>query len=123
SACEHMSRFKAVLGGLRRADDNIMLRLNTTAGADCGALLGELQAAYGRRARDIEYCLGVLDRRIAQRRSQNAPSFALETQRAWVDKERGVERIVMRRSLAAFQTRCPLLELPPEYTALLEGHQ
>ncbi|KAJ2703375.1 hypothetical protein H4R19_005314, partial [Coemansia spiralis] len=121
SVCEHMSHFKAVLGEQRRVDDNIMLRLNATAGVDCQALLGELQAAYRRRERDIGHCLGVLDRKIAQRQSQGAPSFSLETQRTWVDNEHGVERIVMRRSLAAFRSRCPLLELPAEYTALLDG--
>ncbi|KAJ2817110.1 hypothetical protein IWW50_006275, partial [Coemansia erecta] len=60
---------------------------------------------------------------IEERRSQNAPSFSLQTQREWVGAERGVEKIVRRRTLDVFRARCPFFELPEEYADILESKQ
>ncbi|KAJ2806657.1 hypothetical protein H4R20_001607 [Coemansia guatemalensis] len=113
--CLDMSRFKAVLHELRRVDDNIMLRMNTTNTADaddCKALFAVLQTAYARREHDIRFCVDVLDRKIDERKKQNSPSFSLQTQRDWINNELSVENIVRRRSLDVFKSRCPFIELP-----------
>ncbi|KAJ2241860.1 E3 ubiquitin-protein ligase tom1 [Coemansia sp. RSA 475] len=124
--CLDMSHFKSVLRHLRKVDDNIILRMNTTntaAAGECQIMFGVLQTAYARRDHDIEYCLRVLDRKIDERRAENTPSFSLQTQRRWLDGEHGVERIVRRRTLDVFRTRCPFFELPKEYIDILESKQ
>ncbi|KAJ2157926.1 hypothetical protein GGF46_004148 [Coemansia sp. RSA 552] len=123
SVCLNMSHFKAALRELRSVDDNIILRLNSTntaAESECLALFKVLQTAYNRRSHDISYCLGVLDKRIAERKHQEVPTFSLEAQRKWAGNEEGVEGIVRRRTLTAFRSRCPLFELPREYVDILE---
>ncbi|PIA16361.1 hypothetical protein COEREDRAFT_35075, partial [Coemansia reversa NRRL 1564] len=113
--CLNMSHFKAVLHELRKVDDNIILRMNTTNTAavdDCKALFAVLQTAYARREHDIRFCVDVLDRSIDERKRQNIPSFSLQTQRNWIDNELHVENIVRRRSLNVFKSRCQFLDLP-----------
>ncbi|KAJ2531685.1 hypothetical protein EV175_007201, partial [Coemansia sp. RSA 1933] len=69
--CLNMSHFKAVMKHLRKVDDNIVLRMNTTnteAAGECLAMFQIMQAAYQRRDRDIGMCLGVLDRKIEEAR-------------------------------------------------------
>ncbi|KAJ1836345.1 hypothetical protein IWW55_004049 [Coemansia sp. RSA 2706] len=118
SICLNLSHFKAVLRQLRKVDDNIILRMNTTNTAEpseCRALFGVLQAAYRRRDHDVRYCLDVLDGKLAERQQHS-----LQVQREWVESELGVESIVKRRSLAVFRARCPFFELPEEYADILE---
>ncbi|KAJ2082110.1 hypothetical protein H4R24_001851 [Coemansia sp. RSA 988] len=115
--CLNMSHFKAVLHELRKVDDNIMLRMNTTNTAsadDCKALFAVLQTAYARREHDIRFCVDVLDRNIDERKKQNSPSFSLQTQRNWISNELSVESIVRRRSLSVFKSRCPFIDFPEE---------
>ncbi|KAJ1812304.1 hypothetical protein LPJ56_005544, partial [Coemansia sp. RSA 2599] len=96
---------------LRKVDDNIILRMNSTntASADeCLALFRVLQTAYARREHDISYCVSVLDERLAQ----SPKSFSLQSQRDWIDSEKSVEDIVRKRSLDVFRSRCKYFDFP-----------
>ncbi|KAJ1994258.1 hypothetical protein GGI26_004322 [Coemansia sp. RSA 1358] len=121
--CLDMSHFKAVMRQLRKVDDNIILRMNTTNTAEvheCFAVFQILQTAYRRRERDINMCLRVLDEKIAEAKESKSPKmFSLETQRDWVSNERGVEDIVRKRSLDVFKSRCQLFEFPKEFEDFL----
>ncbi|KAJ1662147.1 hypothetical protein IW140_004425 [Coemansia sp. RSA 1813] len=132
--CLDMSHFKAVMKHLRKVDDNIILRMNTTntaAEGECMAVFQILQTAYRRRERDISLCLGVLDQKIEETKmndrknggSGRSKLFSLETQRDWIANERGVEDIVRKRSLDVFRSRCQFFEFPKEFEDFLNQRE
>ncbi|KAJ2812411.1 hypothetical protein H4S07_001419 [Coemansia furcata] len=105
STCQSLSKFKAAMRKLRKIDDNIMLRLNSTNTAsqeDCLAFFNLLQTTYQRRSKDIDMCVDVLDKKLMN----NARSFSIKAQRDWVANERSVEDIIRRRSLDILRSRC-----------------
>ncbi|KAJ2365965.1 hypothetical protein IW150_006070 [Coemansia sp. RSA 2607] len=112
--CLNMSHFKATMRELRKVDDNIVIRMNTTntaSGDECQAFFRVLQTAYARREHDIAYCLSVLDKKL----SESPRKLSLESQRDWVASERSVENIVRKRTLDVFRSRCKFFELPEEF--------
>ncbi|KAJ1642423.1 hypothetical protein LPJ64_005735 [Coemansia asiatica] len=112
--CLNMSHFKATMRELRKVDDNIILRINSTNTAstdECLALFRVLQTAYARREHDISYCLNVLDEKL----KQSPKSFTLQSQRDWIDSEKSVEDIVQKRSLDVFKSRCKYFDFPADF--------
>ncbi|KAJ2069787.1 hypothetical protein GGI08_000175, partial [Coemansia sp. S2] len=96
STCLNLSKFKAALRQLRKIDDNIMLRLNSTNTAsreDCLALFNVLQTTYLRRSKDIDMCVEVLDKKLSETTDR---MFSVKAQRDWVANERSVEDIIRK---------------------------
>ncbi|KAJ2604773.1 hypothetical protein H4R99_001597 [Coemansia sp. RSA 1722] len=117
--CLNMSHFKATMRELRKVDDNIILRMNSTNTAstkECLALFRVLQTAYARREHDISYCLGVLNQKLAE----SPKSFLLESQRDWIDNEKSVEDIVRKRSLDVFNSRCKYFDFPADFEDFIQ---
>lgn len=128
----------------RRLDDTITMRLNRTnaqfrdrdrqglgGGGNveeqaCAQIWRELVANWKRRTEIINYCVGVVDQSMdekrrsldtegndptQQRRTQGA-LYAEDVKRNQVHNELAVEQIVRQRSLDAFRSRCKYFEPP-----------
>ncbi|EGN93051.1 hypothetical protein SERLA73DRAFT_64689 [Serpula lacrymans var. lacrymans S7.3] len=138
STCHNLSLFKDLLKEYRRLDDTINMRLNRsnaqfrdrdregTAGKGniqdqaCAYLWKELVENWKRRTEIIEYCDGVVDRSMQEKRGAvndlkedpraqrkiQAALFADQVKRNQVHNELTVEKIVRQRSLDAFKSRC-----------------
>ncbi|CCL99422.1 uncharacterized protein FIBRA_01440 [Fibroporia radiculosa] len=92
----------------------------------CAQMWRELVANWKRRTEIVEYCVGVVDQSMDEKRKQlqqeagdpatqrriQGTLFAEEVKRNQVHNELTVERIVRRRSLEAFQSRCKYFEPP-----------
>ncbi|KAJ2742152.1 hypothetical protein GGI20_004689 [Coemansia sp. BCRC 34301] len=104
--CLNLSKFKAALRQLRKIDDTIMLRLNSTDTAsqeDCLALFNALKTTYQQRSKGIDMCVSVLDRKL---KDADKSMFSIKAQRDWVANERSVEEIIRRRSEDIIRSRC-----------------
>ncbi|KAF8351468.1 caffeine-induced death protein 2-domain-containing protein [Amanita rubescens] len=139
STCHDLSLFKELLKEYRRLDDAIPMRLNRTNAAmrdrqrsgdqvlagnvqdeACAYLWRELVANWKRRTQLIEYCVGVVDQSVnekkgkvtvddldpSSRRKLQTELFAEEVKRNQVRNEITVESIIRQRSIDAFRARC-----------------
>ncbi|PCH41161.1 hypothetical protein WOLCODRAFT_137225 [Wolfiporia cocos MD-104 SS10] len=144
STCHDLSLFKDLLKEYRRLDDTITMRLNRTTAQfrdrdrlgtggkgnieeqACAQMWRELVANWKRRTEIVDYCVGVVDQSMeekrqslsskehdaaSQRRTQGA-LFAEEVKRNQVRNELAVEQIIRQRSLDAFKSRCKYFEPP-----------
>ncbi|THH20309.1 hypothetical protein EW146_g1010 [Bondarzewia mesenterica] len=128
----------------RKLDDAITMRLNRTTAQfrdrdrlgmggkgsvqdqACAYLWKELVENWKRRTDVIEYCVGVVDQSMEQKRQALGESagdptaqrkiqgalFADEVKRNQVRNELSVEKIVRQRSFDAFSSRCRYFEPP-----------
>ncbi|EIM85633.1 uncharacterized protein STEHIDRAFT_140204 [Stereum hirsutum FP-91666 SS1] len=150
STCHNLSVFKELMKEYRRLDDSITMRLNRTnaqfrdkdrlAPSSSGGKMSqtvqdqaclyvwkELVENWRRRTEIIDYCVGVVDQSMEQKRTviqekEDDPAgqrkiqgalFAEEVKRNQVHNELAVEKIVRRRSLDAFTSRCRYFSPPP----------
>ncbi|CAL1700955.1 unnamed protein product [Somion occarium] len=128
----------------RKLDDSITMRLNRTTAQfrdrdrlglggketiqdqACAYMWKELVENWKRRTEIIEYCVGVVDKSMeekkltlqqestvpaVQRQIQGA-LYAEEVKRNMIHNELTVEQIVRNRSLDAFRSRCKYFEPP-----------
>ncbi|KAJ1992660.1 hypothetical protein H4R33_000933 [Dimargaris cristalligena] len=119
STCLNLSHFKEFMKELRRIDDNIILRMNKTdthSDGACAEFFTNLSRAYTQRDKAIDYCLGVVDKKLENQQealsknpndydAQNSLYYQ-ETKRRWIYNERTVEDIVRARSLKVFKDKC-----------------
>ncbi|KAI8333208.1 caffeine-induced death protein 2 [Choanephora cucurbitarum] len=119
STCFNFSFFKDYMKELRRVDDNIINRLNSTAtqteGA-CADFFKQMSEAYYKRDEAIDYCLKLMDEDLEKqnKKLQEDPDdfsvknhiFTQESMRQSVSNERFVEEIVRERTLQVFKTKC-----------------
>ncbi|KAH9951686.1 caffeine-induced death protein 2-domain-containing protein [Amylocystis lapponica] len=96
----------------------------------CAQIWRELVANWLRRTEIVGYCVEVVDhsmeekRRLLEHQDENPATlrrtqgalFAEEVKRNQVHNELSVEKIVRRRSLDAFRSRCKYFEPPPSDT-------
>ncbi|KAI0921753.1 hypothetical protein AcW1_004360 [Taiwanofungus camphoratus] len=142
ATCHELSLFKDLLKEYRRLDDTITMRLNRTTAQfrdrnrlgqggrgnvedqACAQIWRELIANWKRRTEIVNYCTGVVDRSMeekrkslndqgddseSRRRNQGA-LFAEEVKSNQVHNELAVERIIRQRSMDAFRSRCKYFE-------------
>ncbi|ETW75710.1 hypothetical protein HETIRDRAFT_422381 [Heterobasidion irregulare TC 32-1] len=144
STCHNLSLFKELMKEYRRLDDTITMRLNRTNAQfrdrdrlgtggkgsvqdqTCMYIWKELVENWKRRTDVIEYCVGVVDQSMEQKRQAlgekvgdpveqrkiQGDLFADEVKRNQVHNELSVEKIVRQRSLDAFSSRCRYFEPP-----------
>ncbi|KAI9595304.1 caffeine-induced death protein 2 [Syncephalis fuscata] len=130
--CYNLSYFKEYMKELRRIDDNIMLRMNTTntySEASCADFFHQLATAYQRRERAVTYCQNILDEKLDKTRQEltddpddvrvKSRLFAEETQRRLVTNELIVEDIVRSRSMKVFRDRCRAFRVPNDFEDFL----
>ncbi|EPQ59230.1 hypothetical protein GLOTRDRAFT_70478 [Gloeophyllum trabeum ATCC 11539] len=96
----------------------------------CAYIWRELLENWKRRTQIIEYCVGVVDtsmedkRKAIQAQASNPSAqrktqgelYADEVKRTQVHNELTVEKIIRQRSLDAFRSRCKYFEPPPSDT-------
>ncbi|KAJ1972227.1 hypothetical protein H4R35_004794 [Dimargaris xerosporica] len=136
NTCRNLSHFKEYMKELRRLDDNIMIRLNSTnthSAAACAELFERLSQAYIRREKAINYCLEVLDGQLTAKQqaldhgmgnaSARSALYADDTKRRMIANEFTVEDIVRERSLRVFRDRCRLFTIPEEFEKFLAKRQ
>jgi len=140
--CQNISLFKDLMKEYRKLDDSITMRLNRTtaqfrdldragtAGKGsvqdqaCLYLWRELVENWTRRAKIIDYCVGIVDNSTQEtglgdledgprvERKRQAALYADETKRNQIHNELTVEEIVRQRSVSAFRARCKYFEPP-----------
>ncbi|KXN72811.1 hypothetical protein CONCODRAFT_15910 [Conidiobolus coronatus NRRL 28638] len=118
--CFNLSYFKDTLKLLRKADDNIILRLNRITTSDkegtCDTLFEQLSTAYKSREDTINYCYNLVNENLKAKKSaiekdpQNTELkshlYSEEAKLRWVRNERDIEEIIKDRSLKVFRERC-----------------
>ncbi|KAI8388457.1 caffeine-induced death protein 2 [Radiomyces spectabilis] len=123
STCFNFSFFKDYMRELRKVDDTITLRLNstdTTSEQACAQFFKDLADAYTKREHAVNYCLKIMDEQIDAKYkklsedpddfdTQNSV-FADETKRRQVANERMVEEIVRDRTLQVFKSKCRVFD-------------
>ncbi|CEG85121.1 hypothetical protein RMATCC62417_18847 [Rhizopus microsporus] len=111
---------------LRRVDDNIINRLNSTSTqseAACADFFKQISEAYARRDETINYCLKIMDEELDKKNKklQEDPDdfdvknsiFTQESIRQSISNERYVEEIVRDRTLDVFKNKCRLFDTSP----------
>ncbi|KAI8098922.1 caffeine-induced death protein 2 [Halteromyces radiatus] len=124
STCSNFSFFKDMLKELRRVDDNIILRLNSTdthSEQACGDFFKQLASAYRKREDAVDYCLKVMDAEIDRKTNllQQDPDdydtqsslFSDETKRRMIANELVVEGIVRDRTIQVFKSKCRVFDV------------
>ncbi|CAO3653063.1 unnamed protein product [Cunninghamella echinulata] len=124
STCSNFSFFKDMMKELRKVDDNIILRLNSTdthSENACGDFFKQLSSAYRKREEAVDYCLKVLDTEIEakNKKLQEDPDdydvqtglFSDETKRRMIANELIVEDIVRERTIQVFKTKCRVFDV------------
>ncbi|KAG0749468.1 hypothetical protein G6F57_003346 [Rhizopus arrhizus] len=108
---------------LRKVDDNVINRLNSTStqteGA-CANFFKQMSEAYMTRDETINYCLKLMDDELDKKNKklQEDPDdfdvknsiFTQESIRQSISNERFVEEIVRERTLQVFKTKCRLVD-------------
>ncbi|GBE79627.1 caffeine-induced death protein 2-domain-containing protein [Sparassis latifolia] len=145
TTCHDLSLFKDLLREYRKLDDLINMRLNRTTAQyrdqdrlglggktnvnvedqACAQVWRELVLNWKRRTEIVDYCVGVVDQSMEDRRQsmkteddpaiqrrQQGALYAEEVKRNQVHNELTVEKIVRKRSLDAFRSRCKYFEPP-----------
>ncbi|KAI0353531.1 hypothetical protein OH77DRAFT_1406706 [Trametes cingulata] len=144
STCHDISVFKDLMNQYRKLDDTINMRLNRTTAQyrdrersglpgkgdveeqACAHVWRELVANWSRRKEIVEYCVGVIDQSLEEKRQtlQNAGDdasaqrrakgilYAEEVKRNQIHNELTVETIVRKRTFDAFRSRCRYFEPP-----------
>jgi len=138
ATCHNLSLFKELLKEYRKLDDTVTMRINRTTAQfrdrdrmgpsgkgsvqeqACSYLWQELVENWKRRAELIDYCVDITNetrtRRPDQLGDDSHPSSSLgvsdEAKSRQVRNELAVEKIVRRRSLDAFISRCRFFEPP-----------
>ncbi|RKP10223.1 caffeine-induced death protein 2-domain-containing protein [Thamnocephalis sphaerospora] len=125
ASCYNLSYFKEYMKELRRVDDNIMLRINTTnirSEEACASFFRDLTRAYERRERAVAFCQSQMDGELAvlRKKLEEDPDdyklksriFAEETQRRLITNELVVEDIVRQRTMKVFRDKCRVFQLP-----------
>ncbi|KAL1923060.1 uncharacterized protein VTP21DRAFT_9436 [Calcarisporiella thermophila] len=131
STCYNLSYFKEIMKELRKPDDNIMLRMNTTdthSEQACAEFFQQLMNAYRTREDAINKCLKIMDAELDRKNKILAEDpddydikdavYAEETKRRWVANEVEVESIIRGRSLKVFKDKCRVFKIPPEYSRI-----
>ncbi|KAL1944188.1 hypothetical protein VTO73DRAFT_3373 [Trametes versicolor] len=145
STCRDISVFKDLMNQYRKLDDTINVRLNRTTaqfrdrersglsgkgGVEeqaCIQVWRELVANWSRRKDIVDYCVGVVDQSLEEKREllQSAGDdasaqrkakgvlYAEEVKRNQLHNELTVETIVRKRASEAFRSRCRYFEPPP----------
>ncbi|KAI0638054.1 caffeine-induced death protein 2-domain-containing protein [Trametes polyzona] len=145
STCHDISVFKDLMNQYRKLDDTINMRLNRTTAQfrdrertglggkgdieeqACAQVWRELVANWSRRKEIVDYCVGVMDESLEEKRQslQNAGDdasaqrrakgilYAEEVKRNQLHNELTVESIVRKRAFDAFRGRCRYFEPPP----------
>ncbi|KZT24513.1 hypothetical protein NEOLEDRAFT_1134891 [Neolentinus lepideus HHB14362 ss-1] len=148
STCQNLSLFKDLLKEYRKLDDSIGMRINRTTAQfreknrqgsgsgesvenqACAYIWRQLLENWKRRTQIIEYCVGVVDASMdekrntiedqadkpAEQRKLQAQLYAEEVKRNQVHNELTVEKIIRQRSLDAFRSRCRYFEPPSSDT-------
>jgi len=147
STCRDLSLFKELLKEYRWLDDAIPMRVNRANAAmrdrqrsgdqaptgnvqdeACAYLWRELVANWKRRTQLIEYCVGVVDQSIEEkkkgiedesldpssRKKMQAEMYGEEVKRHQVRNELTVESIIRQRSMDVFRTRCRYFTPTPD---------
>ncbi|KAI9066776.1 hypothetical protein FKP32DRAFT_1565142 [Trametes sanguinea] len=144
STCHDISVFKDLMNQYRKLDDTINMRLNRTTAQyrdreregisgkgdieeqACAHVWRELVANWSRRTDIVEYCVGVVDQSLEEKRQslQSAGDdasaqrkakgilYAEEVKRNQIHNELTVETIVRKRAYDAFRSRCRYFEPP-----------
>ncbi|KAF8272052.1 caffeine-induced death protein 2-domain-containing protein [Lactarius quietus] len=137
ATCHNLSLFKELLKEYRKLDDTVTMRINRTTaqfrdrdrmGASgkgtvqeqaCSYLWQELVENWKRRTELINYCVEITNETQTGRSDQPGganPSSSLgvsdEAKSRQVRNELAIEKIVRRRSLDAFISRCRYFEPP-----------
>ncbi|KAI9310170.1 caffeine-induced death protein 2 [Dichotomocladium elegans] len=123
SICFNLSYFKEIMKELRRVDDNIIPRLNSTdthSEKACGEFFAQLAESYRKREQAVDYCLKVMDEQIAKKNKllEEDPDdydvqsslFTDESKRRMIANELVVEDIVRARSLQVFKNKCKIFD-------------
>ncbi|KAL1932809.1 hypothetical protein VTP01DRAFT_8487 [Rhizomucor pusillus] len=123
STCYNLSFFKEIMKELRRVDDNIIPRLNSTdthSQKACGQFFAELAEAYKKREEAVNYCLKVMDEQIEKKNKlleedpddfdTKSSLFTDESKRRMIANELVVEDIVRERSLQVFRSKCKVFD-------------
>ncbi|KAI7898134.1 caffeine-induced death protein 2 [Cokeromyces recurvatus] len=119
TTCFNFSFFKEYMKELRKVDDNIINRLNSTStqseGA-CADFFKQISNAYAKRDEAIDYCLKLMDQDLEKKNKklEEDPDdfdvknsiFTRESMRQSVSNERFVEEIIRERTLQVFKTKC-----------------
>ncbi|CAO3650293.1 unnamed protein product [Cunninghamella blakesleeana] len=124
STCYNLSFFKEIMKELRRVDDNIIPRLNSTdthSEGACADFFKQLSSAYRKREQAVDYCLKVIDAEIEakNKKLQEDPDdyevqsglFSDETKRRMVANELVVEDIVRERTIQVFKSKCRVFDV------------
>ncbi|KAI9490781.1 caffeine-induced death protein 2 [Zychaea mexicana] len=123
STCYNLSFFKEIMKELRRVDDNIIPRMNSTdthSEKACGEFFSQLAQSYRKRENAVDYCLKVMDEQIEKKTKlleedpddyeTKSSLFSDETKRRMIANELVVEDIVRARSLQVFKTKCKVFD-------------
>ncbi|KAI7861619.1 caffeine-induced death protein 2 [Spinellus fusiger] len=123
TTCFNFSFFKDTMKELRRVDDNIVPRLNSTdvhSEAACAEFFKELATSYAKREEAINYCLKTMDTAIENKykKLQEDPEdyevqsslYSDESKRRMVANELTVEDIVRERTLQVFKSKCRIFD-------------
>ncbi|KAI8059554.1 caffeine-induced death protein 2 [Gongronella butleri] len=124
SICYNFSFFKEMMKELRRVDDNIILRLNSTdthSENACGDFFKQLASAYGKRDQAVDYCLKVMDEELDRKNKllQQDPDdydtqssiFSDETKRRMIRNESFVEEAIRERTIQIFKSKCRVFDV------------
>ncbi|KAF9568912.1 hypothetical protein CPC08DRAFT_653714 [Agrocybe pediades] len=145
NTCQDLSLFKGILKEYRKLDDTITMRLNradafmrdedrihglspnkTVQDQACEQIWRELVANWKRRTQLVNYCVGIVDQSLVEKRAAmeglaqdpssqrkvQAEIFANEVKRKHVHNELAVEAIVRKRVADAFRYRCQYFSAP-----------
>ncbi|KAI9025348.1 caffeine-induced death protein 2 [Phycomyces nitens] len=123
NTCFNFSFFKDMMKELRRVDDNIVPRLNSTdthSETACADFFKQLSTAYAKREHAINYCLKTMDDVIDSKykKLQEDPDdydtqsslYSDESKRRMVANELMVEDIVRERTLQVFKSKCRIFD-------------
>ncbi|KAI9296097.1 hypothetical protein K502DRAFT_364453 [Neoconidiobolus thromboides FSU 785] len=121
--CYDLSHFRDLLKKLRKPDDNIILRLNTTdtkSEESCLKTFRTLSKAYSERDTVIKTCVKLVDGKLTQLREDfdknkedsvlKSHLYAEEAKLRWIKNEASVEEIIQRRSSKVFNDRCRIFD-------------
>ncbi|KAH9977719.1 caffeine-induced death protein 2-domain-containing protein [Lactifluus volemus] len=138
STCHNLSLFKELLREYRKLDDSVMMRINRTnaqfrdrdrlLGASgkgnvqeeaCAHLWQELVDNWKRRGQIIDYCVKVMEEaRVGEQPESDHSGNGTHQRESEVAKyqqvrnELTIERVVRRRTIDAFISRCRYFEPP-----------
>ncbi|KAG0163556.1 hypothetical protein DFQ28_003832 [Apophysomyces sp. BC1034] len=123
TTCYNFSFFKEIMKELRRVDDNIVPRLNSTdvhSETACADFFKQLAGAYEKREKAINYCLKVMDDEIQKKNKlleedpddydTRSSVFTDESKRRMIANELVVEDIVRDRTLQVFKNKCRVFD-------------